>query len=59
MILAVPLTAFLVAVWAQAKASLTRGMMSDDDLGRIEVLPGSPPEEPLVRHATDAVILAD
>jgi predicted PurR-regulated permease PerM len=59
MILAVPLTAFLVAVWAQAKASLTRGMMSDDDLGRIEVLPGSPPEEPLVRHATDTVILAD
>lgn len=53
MILAVPLTAFLVAVWAQAKASLARGMMSDEDISRIEVPAGSPPEAPLVRHPTD------
>jgi predicted PurR-regulated permease PerM len=59
MILAVPLTAFLVAVWAQAKASLTRGMMSDNDLGRIEIPPGSPLVDPLVRHATDAAVVAD
>ncbi|MFU8896155.1 MAG: AI-2E family transporter, partial [Gammaproteobacteria bacterium] len=44
MILAVPLTAFLVAVWAQAKTRLARGMMSDDDLGRIAMLPGSDTE---------------
>jgi len=31
MILAVPLTAFVVAVWSQAKASLTRSMRSDRD----------------------------
>jgi predicted PurR-regulated permease PerM len=63
MILAVPLTAFVVAVWAQAKASLTRGMMSDDDLGRIEILPGSEPAPepgpPSVRHATDAALLVE
>jgi predicted PurR-regulated permease PerM len=55
MILAVPLTAFLVAVWAQAKASLTRSMMSDDDVSRIEVPPGSLPEPPLAQDAPDAV----
>jgi predicted PurR-regulated permease PerM len=59
MILAVPLTAFLVAVWVQAKASLTRGMMSDEDISRIAIPAGSPPEAPLVRHATDAVIAVE
>jgi predicted PurR-regulated permease PerM len=54
MILAVPLTAFLVAVWAQAKASLARGMLSDDDIGRIAIPVGSKPEAPLVRQPTDA-----
>jgi predicted PurR-regulated permease PerM len=54
MILAVPLTAFLVAVWVQAKASLTRGMQSDEDVSRIEIPGGSPDGTPLVRHATDA-----
>lgn len=53
MILAVPLTAFLVAVWAQAKAGLARSMRSDEDLGRITI-PGDPPTAaPLVRHRTD------
>jgi predicted PurR-regulated permease PerM len=56
MILAVPLTAFLVAVWVQAKASLTRGMMSDDDISRIAIPAGSPPEAPLVRHPTDPAL---
>jgi predicted PurR-regulated permease PerM len=56
MILAVPLTAFLVAVWAQAKASLARGMMSDNDASRIEIPAGSAAEAPLVRHPTDAAL---
>lgn len=38
MILAVPLTAFLVAVWRQAKESLTRSMKSDHDADRITVV---------------------
>jgi len=37
MILAVPLTAFLVAVWRQTKASLTRSMESEEDASRITV----------------------
>lgn len=41
MILAVPLTAFLVAVWSQAKSILTRSMTSDHDAGRIEVPSGT------------------
>lgn len=41
MILAVPLTAFLVAVWVQAKASLTQSMTSEHDAARIEVSTGS------------------
>ncbi len=36
MIVAVPLTAFLVAVWIQAKDGLTRSMTSDHDAARIE-----------------------
>lgn len=44
MILAVPLTAFLVAVWSQAKAGLTRSMTSDHDADRIEIFTGM--EEP-------------
>jgi predicted PurR-regulated permease PerM len=59
MILAVPLTAFLVAVWAQAKATLARSMTSDDDVGRIAIPAGSPPEEPLVRQPTDAALLVE
>ena len=54
MILAVPLTAFLVAVWKQTKASLTLSMRSDDDANRIAFLDSSakpstardPPEDP-------------
>lgn len=38
MILAVPLTAFLVAVWHQAKAALTLSMTSDHDADRIVIL---------------------
>ncbi|MGY6554333.1 MAG: AI-2E family transporter [Wenzhouxiangella sp.] len=38
MILAVPLTAFLVAVWRQAKESVTRSMKSDHDADRITVV---------------------
>ena len=59
MILAVPLTAFLVAVWVQGKASLTRSMTSDKDTSRIEIPNGSAPavleadETPLVRQPTD------
>jgi predicted PurR-regulated permease PerM len=56
MILAVPLTAFLVAVWVQAKASLTRGMTPDEDISRIALPGGSPAETPLVRHPTDLAI---
>lgn len=41
MILAVPLTAFLIAVWRQAKVSLARSMTSDHEAGRIETLDGS------------------
>lgn len=41
MILAVPLTAFLVAVWVQAKAGLTRSMTSENEPGRIEVPTGT------------------
>ena len=59
MILAVPLTAFLVAVWAQAKASLARGMTPDADINRIEIPAGSSPEAPLVRQPTDAALLLD
>jgi predicted PurR-regulated permease PerM len=44
MILAVPLTAFLVAVWRQAKEGLARSMTSDHDAGRIQMLTGT--EEP-------------
>ena len=40
MILAVPLTAFLVAVWSQAKEGLALSMTSDDDAERIEILTG-------------------
>lgn len=54
MILAVPLTAFLVAVWSQAKAGLALSMTSDHDAGRIVVPPGTegastlnaPPDHP-------------
>lgn len=45
MILAVPLTAFLVAVWGQLKVSLAQSMRSDDDADRIEMLPGTALEE--------------
>jgi len=41
MILAVPLTAFLVAVWAQAKAGLARSMTSEHDEGRISIQAGN------------------
>jgi predicted PurR-regulated permease PerM len=41
MVLAVPLTAFFVAVWSQAKASLTRSMTSIDDAHRIEIPTGT------------------
>jgi predicted PurR-regulated permease PerM len=40
MILAVPLTAFMVAVWGQAKAVLSHSMTSDDDAVRIETQSG-------------------
>lgn len=40
MILAVPLTAFLVAVWSQLKDALARSMKSDLQADRIETLPG-------------------
>jgi len=60
MILAVPLTAFGVAVWRQAKAGLTRSMTSDDDAIRIETIKGArgagsddPAADPSVRHTTD------
>jgi predicted PurR-regulated permease PerM len=60
MILAVPLTAFIVAVWSQAKASLTRSMTSDRDTIMIVTPSGArapDPEtvtkNPLVRKATD------
>jgi predicted PurR-regulated permease PerM len=59
MILAVPLTAFLVAVWAQAKAGLARSMTSDADISRIEIPDGSAPEDPLVRQPTDAALLVE
>ena len=35
MILAVPLTAFLITAWKQAKAGLSRSMTADHDAGRI------------------------
>ncbi|QOC22044.1 AI-2E family transporter [Wenzhouxiangella sp. AB-CW3] len=41
MILAVALTAFLVAVWSQAKVGLTRSMTSDYDADRIETSTGT------------------
>lgn len=41
MILAVPLTAFLVAVWRQAKSALTLSMTSDKNADRIVILTGS------------------
>jgi predicted PurR-regulated permease PerM len=56
MILAVPLTAFLVAVWAQAKATLARSMTPDQDVSRIELPAGSPTDSPLVRQPTDAAL---
>lgn len=56
MILAVPLTAFIVAVWSHAKASLTRSMRSDHDAILIETPAGTrgpdaedPAESSLVR----------
>jgi predicted PurR-regulated permease PerM len=56
MILAVPLTAFIVAVWSHAKASLTRSMRSDHDAIVIETPAGTrgpdaedPAESSLVR----------
>jgi predicted PurR-regulated permease PerM len=45
MILAVPLTAFFVAVWGQLKVSLTNSMRADHDADRIETLPGTVLEE--------------
>lgn len=45
MILAVPLTAFFVAVWDQLKVSLADSMRSDHDADRIETLPGTVLEE--------------
>lgn len=41
MILAVPLTAFFIAAWRQAKAGLARSMTSERDAGRIERAAGS------------------
>ncbi|MEQ9005390.1 MAG: AI-2E family transporter [Pseudomonadales bacterium] len=41
MVLAVPLTAFLVAVWSQAKAGLALSMTSDHDADRIEIATGT------------------
>lgn len=41
MILAVPLTAFLVAVWVQAKAGLTHSMTSEYEPNRIEIPTGT------------------
>lgn len=41
MILAVPLTAFFVAVWTQAKATLAQSMTSEHDAARIEISTGS------------------
>jgi predicted PurR-regulated permease PerM len=56
MILAVPLTAFIVAVWSHAKASVTRSMRSDHDAIVIETPAGTrgpdaedPAESSLVR----------
>lgn len=59
MILAVPLTAFLVAVWAQAKATLTRSMTADKDASRIELPVDPSTGTPLVRHTTDATPVAE
>lgn len=56
MILAVPLTAFLVTVWTQAKASLARGMTADKDVSRITIPGSSPAEASLVRHPTDPAV---
>ena len=60
MILAVPLTAFLVAVWSQAKAGLALSMTSDEDAERIEILTGTarpsttndPPAHPELGRST-------
>jgi len=41
MVLAVPLTAFLVAVWHQAKASLSLAMTADQGPDRIEIQAGT------------------
>ncbi len=46
MILAVPLTAFVVAVWSQAKAGLSRSLTAEDDPGRIEMPPGARESDP-------------
>jgi predicted PurR-regulated permease PerM len=47
MILAVPLTAFLVAAWVQAKPGLTRSMLSSHEEGRIETAAGSGQRAPV------------
>ena len=44
MILAVPLTAFLITVWSQAKASLSRSMTSEHEASRIETPSGTAPK---------------
>jgi predicted PurR-regulated permease PerM len=44
MILAVPLTAFLVAAWIQAKPGLTLSLKSQHEAGRIESASGIAPE---------------
>ncbi len=41
MVLAVPLTAFLVAVWRQAKVGLAESLTADRDKGRIELITGT------------------
>jgi predicted PurR-regulated permease PerM len=60
MILAVPLTAFGIAVWKQAKAGLTRSITAEEDEVRIQTIDeagdaGSdePADGPLVRQTTD------
>ncbi len=67
MVLAVPLTAFLIAVWKQAKASLALSMTSDHDAGRIEILTGTeapstvegPPDHPRQRRMNRPPEVAD
>lgn len=45
MILAVPLTAFLIAAWSQAKPGLTQSLQSDHETSRIETPTGSAQEK--------------